>query len=60
MKKDLLKILRESKDYLSGQQLCEYFGVSRTAVWKVVRQLKEDGSVIPGLFAAGEVMRSKQ
>ena len=53
MKKDLLKILRESKDYLSGQQLCEYFGVSRTAVWKVVRQLKEDGYEIEAVKNKG-------
>lgn len=28
---------------MSGQQLSERFGVSRTAVWKVVNQLKEEG-----------------
>ena len=36
-------MLRESGDYVSGQQLCETFGVSRTAVWKVINQLKEEG-----------------
>ena len=46
MKTELLKILRETGDYISGQQLCEHFGVSRTAVWKVIRQLKEEGYVI--------------
>ena len=43
MKAELLRILRESESYVSGQQLCEHFGVSRTAVWKVIRQLKEEG-----------------
>ena len=43
MKTEILKLLRESKDYVSGQQLCETFGVSRTAVWKVMNQLKEEG-----------------
>ncbi len=57
MKKDLLKILRERKDYLSGQQLCEYFGVSRTAVWKVVRQLKEDGYEIEAVKNKGYRIR---
>ncbi len=28
---------------MSGQRLCEELGVSRTAVWKVIRQLKEEG-----------------
>lgn len=43
MKAEILKLLRESEDYVSGQQLCETFGVSRTAVWKVINQLKEEG-----------------
>lgn len=42
-KSDILTCLRESGDYVSGQQLCDRFGVSRTAVWKVVNQLKEEG-----------------
>ena len=31
---------------LRENSLCERFGVSRTAVWKVIRQLKEAGYVI--------------
>lgn len=36
-------MLRESDGYVSGQQLCEKLGVSRTAVWKAVNGLKEEG-----------------
>ena len=43
MKSEILKMLRESEDYVSGQQICEKFGVSRTAVWKAINQLKEEG-----------------
>lgn len=43
MKTEILKLLRESDGYVSGQKLCEEFGVSRTAVWKVINQLKEEG-----------------
>ena len=43
MKTEILKLLRESGDYISGQELCGKFGVSRTAVWKVINQLKEEG-----------------
>lgn len=43
MKTEILKLLRESDGYVSGQRLCEEFGVSRTAVWKVINQLKEEG-----------------
>ena len=34
---------KEADDHISGQQLCEQFQVSRTAVWKVINQLKEEG-----------------
>lgn len=43
MKSEILKMLREAEDYVSGQQICEKFGVSRTAVWKVIRQLQAEG-----------------
>ncbi|MCQ2508589.1 MAG: helix-turn-helix domain-containing protein, partial [Dorea sp.] len=35
MKTEILRLLNESTDFVSGQQICETFGVSRTAVWKV-------------------------
>ncbi len=43
MKTEILKMLRETANYVSGQELCEHFGVSRTAVWKVINGLKEEG-----------------
>ncbi len=43
MKTEILKMLREAQGYVSGQELCERFGVSRTAVWKVINGLKEEG-----------------
>ena len=43
MKAEILKVLRESGGYVSGQQLSEKLGVSRTAVWKAVSRLKEEG-----------------
>lgn len=43
MKAEILKMLRETEGYLSGQELCDRFQVSRTAVWKVINQLKEEG-----------------
>ncbi|MBS6196474.1 MAG: biotin--[acetyl-CoA-carboxylase] ligase [Clostridiales bacterium] len=39
----ILKVLRSRNDYLSGQDLCETLGISRTAVWKYMKQLKEEG-----------------
>lgn len=43
MKTEILKLLRESEGYVSGQKLCGKLGVSRTAVWKIINQLKEEG-----------------
>ena len=43
MKTEILKLLRETDGYVSGQQISDRFGVSRTAVWKVIRQLQDDG-----------------
>ena len=43
MKTEILQMLREADGYVSGQQISEKFGVSRTAVWKVIRQLQEEG-----------------
>lgn len=45
-KEEILKRLRDAEDYVSGQELCEYYGVSRTAVWKAIKQLEKDGYVI--------------
>lgn len=53
MKEKILRILREAKDYVSGQELCEQLGVSRTAVWKVIGQLKEEGYEIDGVKNRG-------
>lgn len=53
MKSEILKLLKMSSDYLSGQQLCQQFGVSRTAVWKVIRQLEEEGYKIEAVRNKG-------
>lgn len=43
MKEEILRLLRCADGYISGQELCNRFGVSRTAVWKAINQLKEAG-----------------
>ncbi len=45
--------MREANDYVSGQELCERFQVSRTAIWKVINQLKEDGYQIEAVRNKG-------
>lgn len=53
MKEKILKILRETDTYVSGQKLCEQLGVSRTAVWKAINQLKEEGYEIDSVNNRG-------
>ena len=53
MKTKILKLLRKADGYVSGQQICEQLDVSRTAVWKVIRQLKEEGYQIEAVRNRG-------
>lgn len=46
MKTSVLEALSKSEAYVSGEQLSEMLGVSRTMIWKVINQLKADGYVI--------------
>lgn len=49
----ILKVLRGTEGYISGQELCEQLGVSRTAVWKYMKQLKEEGYEIQAVQNKG-------
>ena len=53
MKTEILRMLKSTEDYLSGQQLCGMLGVSRTAVWKAVGELREEGYVIEAVRNRG-------
>ena len=46
MKGKILKTLRESGDYLSGETLSKQLGISRVSIWKHIRRLKGDGYII--------------
>jgi BirA family biotin operon repressor/biotin-[acetyl-CoA-carboxylase] ligase len=52
-KQEVLRQLRETGSYVSGQQLCETLGVSRTAVWKIIKKLKEEGYPIEAVTNKG-------
>lgn len=53
MKEKILNALLEREDYVSGQELCVRLGVSRTAIWKVINQLKEEGYEIEAVSHKG-------
>jgi BirA family biotin operon repressor/biotin-[acetyl-CoA-carboxylase] ligase len=47
MKEKVLQALKENtQEYVSGEALSELMGVSRTAVWKYISELKKEGYVI--------------
>ena len=56
MKSEILALLRERGDYVSGQEICERFGVSRTAVWKAIGQLKKEGYRIEAVQNRGYLL----
>ncbi len=43
MKDKILQMLRETEGFISGQEICSRLGVSRTAVWKAIKLLREEG-----------------
>ncbi len=54
LKAEILKSLRNSEtDFVSGQALCEGLNVSRTAVWKAVTALKDEGYEIESVTNKG-------
>lgn len=57
-KASLISLLREAQTYVSGQELCEYFGVSRNAVWKVINHLRADGYEIEAVPNKGYALKA--
>lgn len=53
MKEKILALLKQQDGYISGQELCEKFGVSRTAVWKAIKQLQNEGYQIEAVNNKG-------
>jgi BirA family biotin operon repressor/biotin-[acetyl-CoA-carboxylase] ligase len=54
MKEQILELLRQHSDkYMSGEELCKRFAVSRTAIWKHIKDLQEDGYQIEGVRNRG-------
>lgn len=53
MREKILQLLKEQEDYVSGQDICGQLGVSRTAVWKNIKALKEEGYQIDSVNNRG-------
>ena len=54
MKDKIVHLLKENKkNFISGQGISDILGVSRTAIWKYINVLKEDGYVIESISKKG-------
>ena len=54
LKQEILKLLEENREqYLSGQEIANRLSFSRTAVWKSIKALKEDGYEIDAISNKG-------
>ncbi|WP_287823558.1 biotin--[acetyl-CoA-carboxylase] ligase [Clostridium sp.] len=54
MKDEILRLLKgNAEGFISGQEISEKFGVSRTAIWKYINQLKIDGYEIEAISKKG-------
>jgi BirA family transcriptional regulator, biotin operon repressor / biotin---[acetyl-CoA-carboxylase] ligase len=54
LKEEVLSILKTNPGvYISGQSMCEKLNVSRTAIWKYINALKEEGYAIESVSKKG-------
>ena len=56
--KVLSALMLSQQTYLSGRKLAEDFGVSRTAIWKTIDQLKQQGCVIDAVTNKGYLLKN--
>ena len=58
MKSEILKILRGAgSDYISGEDIASKLGVSRTAVWKHIKDLRKSGYDIVSRVKSGYMLK---
>ncbi|MGD1823056.1 MAG: biotin--[acetyl-CoA-carboxylase] ligase [Pleomorphochaeta sp.] len=54
LKNEVLDYLEKKEDeFVSGQQLADKFGVSRTAIWKAISELRKEGALINAITNKG-------
>ena len=59
-KTDVLRILRENPErHVSGEELARLLRISRTAVWKAVKQLERDGYSVEAASGTGYRLRAE-
>ena len=59
MKNKIFKILLEEENYISGEEISDLVGISRSGVWKHINSLKEDGYDIEGIPRKGYMLKNR-
>lgn len=59
MKNKIFKILLEEENYISGEEISDLLGISRSGVWKHINSLKEDGYDIEGIPRKGYMLKNR-
>lgn len=59
MQNQVLSLLKQAGGYLSGEEISRQLGVSRAAVWKAVKALREKGYVIDSVTNRGYRLSSQ-
>lgn len=59
MKEEIIKLLKENKNnFISGEKISESIGVTRAAVWKYIKAIKEEGYEIESVSRKGYKLTS--
>ncbi|HBH13741.1 MAG: BirA bifunctional protein, putative [Clostridiales bacterium 38_11] len=53
MKKEIIRLLEKKNDFISGEEISNHLGVSRAAIWKHIKSLKEEGYEIESFSRKG-------
>ena len=53
MKNKVLRILKNSDDFVSGERMSEEFNMTRSGIWRYINMLKEDGYNIESVSRKG-------
>lgn len=58
LKEKILALIKNCEGYISGEELSSILGITRSAVWKYIKALKEDGYIIDSVTNKGYCLKS--
>ena len=59
LKEEVLSLLLNAREPVSGEGICKTFGVTRAAVWKAIDQLRQEGYTIDAAPRRGYTLTAK-